>query len=75
VLADLFELARQHPDAEHPHPTAVLRATRGPGVERSLASLVERGWARRVGSDGWCLTDEGRREARAVVEQSGGQTP
>jgi manganese/zinc/iron transport system permease protein len=75
VLADLYELARQHPDAEHAHPTAVLRATRGPGVERSLASLAERGWARRVGPDGWCLTDEGRREARTVVEQAGGQTP
>jgi manganese/zinc/iron transport system permease protein len=70
VLTDLHALSLQHTDAGHAHPTSVLRALRGAGVERTLAVLVERGWVRHEG-DGWGLTEEGREEARKVAEQMG----
>lgn len=71
VLSDLHSLSLQHGGAAYPHPTAVLRAMRGVGVERTLTALAERGWARFEGVQGWCLTEEGRREALRVLEQTG----
>jgi manganese/zinc/iron transport system permease protein len=64
VLADLYELGRQHQSFEHPHATTVLEAARGDGasVRGTLAELERRGWARRDG-DEWTLTDVGRGEA------------
>ena len=65
VLADLNTLAMQHPDQEHGHSTAVLRAmsTNPEGVSHALKQLEERGHAREVSHDVWALTDEGLTQA------------
>ena len=65
VLADLNTLAMQHPDQEHGHSTAVLRAmsTSPEGVSHALKQLEERGHAREVSHDVWALTDEGLTQA------------
>jgi len=70
LLADLQELAEQHPGVPHPHPVPVLRAMRGgaPGVARALRTLKARGWAERS-EGGWRITAEG---SRKVHEESGG---
>jgi manganese/zinc/iron transport system permease protein len=64
VLADLYELGRQHGSFDHAHATDVLTAARSDGasVRGTLAELERRGWAR-VDGDGWALTDAGRAEA------------
>jgi manganese/zinc/iron transport system permease protein len=63
VLADLYELARQHEDPGHGHAPAVLRAmSDGRGVDASLRELERRGWAHRAGPDAWALTPAGRAE-------------
>jgi manganese/zinc/iron transport system permease protein len=64
VLADLYELGRQHESFDHLHATTVLEAARGDGasVRGTLAELERRGWARQDG-DEWALTDAGRAEA------------
>jgi manganese/zinc/iron transport system permease protein len=61
VLADLNILAMQHPDQEHGHSVAVLRAmsTNPDGVSHALAQLRERGHAREVSHGVWSLTEEG----------------
>lgn len=61
VLADLNALAMQHPDQEHGHAVAVLRAmsVNPDGVSYALRQLQERGHAREVSHDVWALTDEG----------------
>lgn len=65
VLADLNTLASQHPDQEHGHAIAVLRAmsTNPDGVPHALRQLEERGHAREVSHDVWALTDEGLAQA------------
>jgi hypothetical protein len=65
VLADLNTLALQHPDPEHGHSVAVLRAmsTNPEGVSYALHQLQERGHARELGRDVWALTDAGLAEA------------
>jgi hypothetical protein len=65
VLADLNTLAMQHPDQEHGHSTAVLRAmsTNPEGVSHALRQLEERGHAREMSHDVWALTDEGLTQA------------
>ena len=65
ILADLQELAEQHPGVAHPHPVSVLRAMRGgaPGVERALGTLQARGWAESV-EGGWQITSAGSRKVR-----------
>jgi manganese/zinc/iron transport system permease protein len=65
VLADLYELGRQHESFDHGHAAPVLAAARGDGasVRGTLAELERRGWARRDGDD-WALTDAGRVEAK-----------
>ncbi len=74
VLGDLYRLAAQHGGASHPHSEAALAATMGVGgsIRPSLEQLAARGWAQRVGTDGWTLTDAGRaaaeRRAGAVAE-------
>jgi len=65
VLLDLYALAAQHGQQEHPHRAEVLLAMRpGVGVERSLAALAERGDARQADDGGWLLTRQGRAHAR-----------
>lgn len=62
LLADLQQLADQHPGRDHPHPLPVLVAMRGgaPGVDRALRMLESRGWAEQS-PGGWQITEEGRR--------------
>ena len=65
TLADLDALAAQHGTLAHGHRVAVLRLmSAGKGVERSLAELERRGWARRLGEDEWTLTEAGSEAAR-----------
>jgi hypothetical protein len=70
VLADLNTLALQHPDQQHGHSVAVLRAmsTNPDGVSYALHQLQERGHAREVGHDIWALTDAGLAETNRVLE-------
>lgn len=76
ILLELAELARQHPDAEHPHDERVLVAL-GPGagaVRARLRELEQRGWARQPARGQWLLTSAGREEAgRLLREAPGGQ--
>jgi manganese/zinc/iron transport system permease protein len=71
VLADLNTLALQHPDQEHGHSVAVLRAmsTNPDGVSFALRQLQQRGQAREVGHDIWALTDAGLAEAGENFEK------
>lgn len=73
VLADLQVLAEQHPGQEHGHPLAVLRAMSvgRAGLERSLAELTERGWARQVQPGSWALTPAGREAAEQQAHERG----
>jgi len=62
VLSDLYLLASQHGDMDHPHSIAALRTMsqgRG-GVTRSLQELERQGWAREVQPGQWALTPAGR---------------
>jgi manganese/zinc/iron transport system permease protein len=65
VLADLNTLALQHPDQEHGHSVAVLRAmsTNPDGVTHALRQLRERGHAHEVSHDVWALTEAGLAQA------------
>jgi manganese/zinc/iron transport system permease protein len=66
VLADLNTLAMQHPNQEHGHSMAVLRAmsTNPEGVSHALKQLEERGHAREMSHDVWALTNEGLAQAK-----------
>jgi manganese/zinc/iron transport system permease protein len=71
VLADLNTLAMQHPDQQHGHSMAVLRAmsTNPDGVSHALSQLKERGHAREVSHDVWTLTEEGLKQAQTNSTQ------
>jgi manganese/zinc/iron transport system permease protein len=66
VLADLNTLAEQHPNENHGHSAAVLRAmsVNPDGVSYALDQLKERGHAREISTDVWVLTDDGLAEAQ-----------
>ncbi|HEX2506090.1 MAG TPA: iron chelate uptake ABC transporter family permease subunit [Gaiellaceae bacterium] len=66
VLAGLDALAREHGGAAHGHPAATLRLAGGRAVDRRLAELERRGWARQIGSDEWVVTQAGREEAARI---------
>jgi manganese/zinc/iron transport system permease protein len=68
VMSDLYVLASQHQDLEHPHSIAVLKAmNRGQGgVRRSLDEMEARGWVRQVELGEWVLTPSGWEEARRM---------
>ena len=70
VLADLNTLALQHPDQQHGHSVAVLRAmsTNPDGVSYALHQLQQRGQAREMGHEIWALTDAGLAEANQVLD-------
>jgi manganese/zinc/iron transport system permease protein len=70
VLGDLYHLASQHEERNHPHSIEVLRAMnfgRG-GVLRSLQEMERRGWAYKEGESGWVLTEQGAQQARLQTE-------
>jgi manganese/zinc/iron transport system permease protein len=68
VLLDLYMLAGQHEEREHPHSEAVLNVMHeGAGrTHRTLKALAERGLATHVEGSGWALTPEGAVRAREV---------
>jgi manganese/zinc/iron transport system permease protein len=69
VLADLYALAVQHGEGSgYAHSIRVLRTMqpRRIDVERSLRTLEEEGWARKVPSGEWCLTPSGIERARTL---------
>jgi manganese/zinc/iron transport system permease protein len=70
VLGDLYQLASQHDERNHPHSIEVLRAMnfgRG-GVLRSLQEMERRGWTYQEGESGWVLTEQGAQQARLQTE-------
>lgn len=71
VLGDLYALASQHADIEHPHRVVVLRAmsSNKGGIRRSLEALSERGLVSEAGEEGWSLTPSGIAEARKQAEE------
>jgi manganese/zinc/iron transport system permease protein len=77
ILEDLFTLAHQHEDRQHPHPSIVLRTmTADPDtVAPGLRHLERRGLVRRIGGDEWALTPDGwRRAAESFGGESSGPT-
>lgn len=77
LLEDLFTLARQHADPEHPHLAVVLRTmtsvpeTVGPGLHR----LERRGWVHRSPPDSWSLTPGGWEAAVSEFGSRGDRRP
>jgi hypothetical protein len=76
-MRDLYVLASQHQDVDHPHSIAVLKAmNRGQGgVRRSLDEMEARGWARQVEPGEWNLTPAGREQARRLHDDQGEVVP
>ncbi|MEZ4555584.1 MAG: metal ABC transporter permease [Caldilineaceae bacterium] len=66
VLGNLYTLAGQHDDLDHPHTEEALRimGEGARGVSASLAALAERGLVRRVDATRWALTPAGVTVAR-----------
>lgn len=65
VLTDLFILASQHGDTQHPHSIQALRAMSAGkgGVEYSLLRLKELGLVEQMDEQHWALTTKGAQEA------------
>ncbi len=70
VLSDLYALALQHENPEHPHSTSVLMtmAAGHGGVVGSLSEMQKRGWVQQVSLDQWALTQNGWEEAERLNE-------
>ena len=68
VLLDLMDMARHHPNLEHPHAAAVLHTLNldGRAVRNSLAELAERELVRPAGAGLWSLTQAGIAEAQQL---------
>lgn len=73
TLHDLYTLAAQHTEAQHPHSVRVLEAiSSGRGsADHSLRELAGRGWARRSEGDHWSLTPAGLAEAERLFGGAG----
>jgi manganese/zinc/iron transport system permease protein len=69
VLADLYRLARQHPDpVAAPHAVGVLQTmSAGPGVRRSLEDLAGQGLVAADPDGRWRLTEDGVARATELV--------
>lgn len=72
VLGDLHILAKQHPDQQHGHSSAVLRtmSTQPASVANALRELAQRGWAREQAPDEWVLTSEGKTQAESKSKEA-----
>jgi manganese/zinc/iron transport system permease protein len=68
TLLDLYAMAAQHDDPRHAHSRRALEALGRGDVGGTLDRLASRGHARAVGADRWALTDEGREEARRLID-------
>ncbi|MBU0518765.1 metal ABC transporter permease [bacterium] len=66
VLSDLYLLATQHENPQHPHEISTLMtmAMGHGGVKGSLRELDRKGWVKQVDGNRWAFTDEGWQEAQ-----------
>ena len=69
VLLDLYALAQQHDQPEHPHAEAALDVMNpyATHTHPTLERLAERGWARRVSETEWALTPAGHAKAQQLI--------
>lgn len=76
VLRDLYLLARQHDDPQHPHSQAVLQAMNPgrAGIAHTLNALAQRGLVRREENGEWSLSTEGARQAQERIENESQDT-
>lgn len=72
VLANLYQLAGQHPDSNHAHDINVLRAMNRyqGGVETSLRAMADDGLVWEATPGYWTLTETGYERARAQAADS-----
>ena len=77
VLGNLYTLAGQHDDLDHPHTEEALRimGEGARGVSASLAALAERGLVRRVDATHWALTPAGVTFAREKFDTDDAAPP
>lgn len=70
VLMDLYALAGQHEEREHPHALAAIEAMhpRTAQVRHKLLALAERGFVVQTGTAEWALTPAGIREAEHLLK-------
>jgi hypothetical protein len=65
VLIDLYTLASQHADPQHPHTISALQVMGAQhDIERSLTSLASLGYVRAASDNQWALTPAGLAVAR-----------
>ncbi len=71
ALQELYRMASQHPDPEHAHSLAALRAVvaGNAGVLASLRALESRGLARQKAPHLWQITAEGRVVAEQLLRE------
>jgi manganese/zinc/iron transport system permease protein len=71
VLADLYTLAKQHPESTHSHSTEVLRAMSSGlgGVRVTLQELEKRNLVQQTAPGQWTLTPTGFTEAEQVLRE------
>jgi manganese/zinc/iron transport system permease protein len=69
VLLDLYELAEQHRDDQHPHPVQTLQAMsfHNSDVKKNLKILADRGLVENTSEDKWALTPRGVAQAAALA--------
>ena len=74
VLDNLYWMASQHEDPEHPHAVSALQVWGAgqSGIERSLLQLAEADLVRHVAGDRWALTAAGVRAARHTAGHANG---
>jgi manganese/zinc/iron transport system permease protein len=64
VLRDVYRHAQQHDNPHYPAPGGMLTALRGAAARLGLRQLVQTGLVKKMGADGWSLTDVGLAAAR-----------
>lgn len=72
VLLDLYALATQHAQPDHPHEQAVLDAmSRGGTTRPALQKLADQGFVRQTDATHWALTPRGWDLAQALAQERG----
>jgi len=74
VLMNLYALAMQHADPQHPHEEAVLdvMSSKSGGAVLALNRLQEQGLVERKGATRWSLTRKGVKMADRLRKERGG---